>query len=212
MAFGPATMMLPTHVLVGIALALPVAVAFPEFTGIALCSGVLGGVLPDLDLYAGHRKTLHFPVYYSVFGLLAILIALFVQTPLPIAAAIGLSAAAAHSLMDIFGGGLELRPWEATSDRAVYDHHHGYWIVPRRWVRYDGAPEDLLLTLSIAGPLLFVLDDIFRGIVVTAVVIAVVYAAFRRQLPAIAERLIEDGIIKTLPHRVVRYIPARYTG
>ena len=60
--------MLPTHALAGMALALPVALVAPEYAPAALAAGFVGGVLPDLDLYTGHRKTLHFPTYYSVLG------------------------------------------------------------------------------------------------------------------------------------------------
>jgi len=44
--------------------------------------------------------------------------------------------AAVHSVADMYGGGLELRPG-GNSDRAVYDHYRGTWIAPRQlvWVR-----------------------------------------------------------------------------
>ena len=151
-------MMLPTHVLVGLALALPVAVAVPEHADIALTAGLLGGLIPDLDMYIGHRKTLHYPVYYSALAAVAAPVAALVPTTATIAAAMGLLGAAAHSVMDVFGGGLELRPWEATSSRAVYNHHHDRWLAPRRWIRYDGAPEDLVLSVVVAVPLLFALE------------------------------------------------------
>src|SRR6056297_545185 len=61
---------------------------------------------------------------------------------------------ALHAASDALGGGLELKPWRATSERAVYDHFRGRWIRPRRWVRYDGAPEDLAFAGILAGSLL----------------------------------------------------------
>lgn len=204
-------MMLPTHALVGLAIALPVSFAFPEFASLFLLSGLFGGVLPDFDMYIGHRKTLHFPVYYSVLSLVAIPVAVLVQTPSMIGIAIALVGAAVHSVMDIFGGGLELRPWEATSERAVYDHFHGQWIGPRRWIRYDGAPEDLLLSLAIAGPLLFVLDGRFLWIVIGALLVSVGYVGLRRTLATIAETLVEDVLEGTLPDGLLAYLPARYT-
>lgn len=203
-------MMLPTHALVGLAIALPVSFAVPESAGLFLLSGLFGGVFPDFDLYVGHRKTLHFPVYYSVLGLLLLPVAVFVQTGWLIAVTIALVAAAVHSIMDIFGGGLELRPWEAKSERAVYNHFQDRWIAPRRWVRYDGAPEDLLLSLSVAGPLLFVVDGRFRWIVVGALIVSVSYVLLRRPLATIAETLVEEVLKRKLPDSLLAYLPARY--
>ena len=117
--------MLPTHALSGMALALPVVAAAPELAPVALVAGLLGGIFPDLDLYTGHRRTLHFPVYYSVVGLAATLTAVLVPMATTLAIAVFLLAVALHSVADSFGSGLELRPWEATSDRAVYDHFRG---------------------------------------------------------------------------------------
>ncbi|MFA9417521.1 metal-dependent hydrolase [Natrinema sp. HArc-T2] len=203
-------MMLPTHVLVGLALALPVAVAAPEHADITLTAGLLGGLIPDLDMYIGHRKTLHYPVYYSALAAVAAPVAVIVPTTLTIAAAIGLLGAAAHSVMDVFGGGLELRPWEATSSRAVYNHYHDRWLAPRRWIRYDGAPEDLVLSIAVAGPLLFALEGTLRVIVGAAVVVAIVYTAVRRLLPAIAEVLIAGYLLQAIPDHMLARLPARY--
>lgn len=208
--YATLTMMLPTHALVGVALALPFAVYAPDFAGIALVSGLFGGVFPDLDLYVGHRKTLHYPIYYPVLGAVAIPMSVLVPTALTIAVTVCVVSAAAHSAMDVLGGGLELRPWEATSDRAVYDHLHGRWIAPRRWIRYDGSPEDLLLSVSLAGPLLVVLDGVFSGVVVTAVIVSTVYAALRRSLPGVAELLVEGVVDTPFSDRVLEYVPARY--
>ncbi|MFD1562142.1 metal-dependent hydrolase [Haloarchaeobius amylolyticus] len=203
-------MMLPTHVLVGLVLALPVAVAAPEHADVALVAGLLGGLVPDLDMYVGHRKTLHYPVYYSALAAVAAPLAVLVPTTATIAAAVAVLGAAAHSVMDVFGGGLELRPWEATSSRAVYNHYHDRWLAPRRWVRYDGAPEDLALSIALAGPLLITLDGVLRTVVGAAVLVAVVYTAVRRLLPTIAEVLITGYLLETLPNRMLARLPTRY--
>jgi len=79
-------------------------------------------------MYVGHRKTLHFPVYYSAFAALALFAALAVPSAATVGAALFLLGAAVHSVADMYGGGLELRPWEGNSDRAVYDHYRGTWI------------------------------------------------------------------------------------
>jgi len=202
--------MLPTHALCGMVLASPLVFIAPEFAAIALVAGFLGGVLPDLDLYVGHRKTLHYPVYYAALTVVAVPIAILVTTTATVAVAFFLLGAAVHSVADVFGGGLELRPWEGTSERAVYDHLRGTWIAPRRWVRYDGSPEDLLLSTVLAVPLLVTLGGMLRWIVVTSLVVAGVYTAVRRVLPTAAVFLVESTLLQALPDRVLARVPPRY--
>lgn len=203
-------MMLPTHALLGMLLALPVAVLAPEYATVALSAGLVGGVLPDLDLYVGHRRTLHYPVYYSLFAVVVLLGALASPTALTIGAGVLLAAAAAHSLSDVFGGGLELRPWEATSERAVYDHYRGRWLAPRRWVRYDGAPEDFLLAAGAAAPLWLTVEQSFRTVVLVAMAVATVYVATRRLLPRVARLLFAEILPRYVPASVLAVAPERY--
>lgn len=198
-------MMLPTHVLMGMLLALPVAVLAPETAGWALLAGAVGGLFPDLDMYVGHRKTLHFPVLYPLLAGGATLLAVAVPSVPTVALAIAALAAAVHCVADVFGGGLELRPWEATSDRAVYDHVRGTWIVPRRWIPYDGAPADLVISVVIAVPLLLTLDGYATVAIGAVLAIATVYAALRRVLPVMAVRL-----VSYLPAPFRMWLPARY--
>ena len=205
-------MMLPTHALVGLALATPVALVVPELAPAALLGGLIGGILPDLDLYVGHRRTLHYPEYFSMAAIGAVTLGVVAPTVPTVAAACLLLAAAVHSVMDVFGGGLELRPWEATSERAVYDHRRGEWLAPRRWVRYDGAPEDLLLSVVVAAPLLVALDGVFRWTVVSALVVAAAYTVVRRLLPSVATWLVDHSLVQALPDRLLARVPARYSG
>ncbi len=197
--------MLPTHVLGGMALGLPVWAVAPEFAPIGFLAGFLGGLFPDLDLYFGHRKTLHYPVYYTVFGGVAALIAVVAPSAATVGAAVFLLAAALHSVSDVLGAGLELRPWEANSDRAVFSHYHGTWLRPRRLVRYDGATEDLLLSCVLAAPLLVVLDGWLRALVIGAVGVAFGYTLLRRPLAMLALR-----VARLLPEQIKPYLPDRY--
>jgi hypothetical protein len=200
-------MMLPTHALGGMALALPLTLLAPDAAPAVLLAGALGGALPDADMYAGHRRTLHYPVYGSLAGLLALAAALLVPAAATAAVAALLVGAAAHSVADAFGGGLELRPWEGTTDRAVYDHSRGRWLAPRRWVRYDGAPEDLLVATALAAPLAAVVTGPPRWLVWALLAVAIVYAAVRRRLPALAVSL-----VRRLPEGLRRHVPGRYTA
>ena len=177
-------MMVTTHVAAGLLLAVPVAAAAPHFAVPAAAGAVLGGVVPDLDLLAGvHRKSLHFPVYYSVVGVAVGVAAVFVPSPVTVAAALFFLAAGLHSVSDWFGAGEELRPWERTSDRAVYLHPRRRWLRPRYVVRYDGAPEDLLLTIGLAVPAAATFDGWLRALVVAGVLLAAVYTLFRKRVP-----------------------------
>lgn len=198
-------MMLPTHALVGLALAAPLAVYAPELAPAALLGGLIGGILPDLDMYAGHRKTLHYPTLYPVAALPAALVAFVWTTPVTIAVAFLLLAAAAHCRMDIYGGGLELRPWEASSERAVYDHVRGVWRRPRRLVTYDGSPSDLALSAVVGLPLFAVLDGVFAVVVGIALAVATVYVLLRRRLADLAPM-----VFGRVPGPLVEYVPDRY--
>jgi hypothetical protein len=198
-------MMLPTHALVGMVIALPVALSVPEFAPAALLAGLVGGVFPDLDLYSGHRRTLHYPTLYPVSAVPAALLALATLSPVTVGLAVGLAAAAAHCRMDVYGSGLELRPWEGTSERAVYDHVDGGWIRPRRLVAYDGSPGDLAIATAVAVPLFVLVESPFSVIVVAAVGVGGAYALLRRHLAELA-----PIVFGRVPDAFSSYVPDRY--
>ena len=197
--------MATTHALAGVAVAALVALVAPEQAGVALAAAFVGGLFPDLDLYAGHRKTLHFPVCYWPLALVAGVLAAIATGPATVGLACFLLAAALHSAMDVLGGGLELRPWEATSERAVYNHFAGRWHRPRRWVRYDGAPEDALLGLVLAVPALLVAGTAMRWLVGGTLCLSVGYVLVRRWVPVLTERLV--GFV---PAELVEHVPERF--
>ena len=198
-------MMLPTHVVVGLALAAPLVALAPDLAPAALVGALLGSVLPDLDMYAGHRRTLHYPTVYTLAAIPTVGVAALLVTPLAVGLAFLLVGAAVHCRMDRYGGGLELRPWEGTSDRAVYDHVKGRWLAPRRWVRYDGAPEDFLLAAAVGVPLVLVLDGPFLWVVLAALLVGGVYAALRRRLANLA-----PTVFGVVPEPFGEYVPERY--
>jgi hypothetical protein len=150
---------------------------------------------------------LHFPVYFSAAAFVGVLAAVVLPGPVTVALAVFVLAAAVHSAMDVFGGGLEARPWLATSDEGVYSHYHGVWIAPRRWIRYDGAPEDLALATVLAVPLLGLVDRPAETLIVAAVVISAAYAAVRKQLPDVEAALhdaMPQSLLDRLPDGVLR--------
>jgi len=198
-------MMATTHALWGMLLALPVLAVAPEFAPVAFGAGLVGGLLPDLDLYAGHRKTFHFPVYAPLVAVPAIGFAIAAPSTVSVALAVGLAAAALHAVTDAAGGGLELRPWQASSEQAVYSHYHGRWIPPRRWVRYDGAPEDLGVAGLAAAPLIVAGDSSLTAVAVVLLALSTVYVLLRKPLASLASYLV--GL---LPTSVYPYVPERY--
>lgn len=199
-------MMATTHALAGLGLgALSVLVA-PELAPAAMIGGYAGGAFPDLDLPAAHRKTLHFPVYYAIAAVPALGMAVLVPTATTVGIALFVLAAALHSVTDAFGGGLELRPWEGTSERAVYSHYHGRWLRPRRWVGYDGSPADLALAGALAVPILpFVEWPTARLLVVTSLSVSVVYTLIRKRLADI-----DENTAAHISDPVLPYVPDRY--
>lgn len=201
--------MLPTHALAGMALALPVVYVAPEFAGVALLAGLVGGSFPDFDMYVGHRKTLHYPVYYAALTVPAVVLAVSLPSVPTVFAAVFLVGAALHSLADVLGGGLELRPWEGNSDRAVYDHYRERWIAPRRWIGYDGSPADLLCSYVLTATILLSVEGVFRWTVVAALVVATGYTAVRRYLPRLAV-VVLDVAGPWLPAAVLSALPSRY--
>lgn len=198
-------MMATTHALAGVAVAAATLLVAPEYAPVAAPAALAGGVFPDFDLYAGHRKTLHFPVYYAAATPLAGALALLAPGPATVALSFFLLAAALHSVMDVFGGGLELEPWLATSDRAVYDHFGGRWIPPRRWVRFDGAPEDFALAVALGLPSLYLYEGVVRDLVVAALAVSGAYALARKRLAPVWRRL-----AAALPARVRQRLPDRF--
>lgn len=184
--------MATTHALAGVTLAVPLLIVAPEVATIALLAGCIGGLWPDLDVSFNHRRTLHFPVLYPACAVFCLCLALRWPSMWTIALATATAAAALHTTMDILGGGLELRPWQATSDLGVYSHVHGRWIRPRRWIRYDGAPEDLAVVSILAVPPLLISPDTLQAIIVVLVAISAVYVVARKRVATIAEAFVDD--------------------
>jgi hypothetical protein len=183
-------MMATTHAFAGVALAAALAVAVPTLAPALLLAAAVGalagGVFPDLDLVATHRRTLHFPVAYWLVALPAAAVALAVPTPATVGVAFFLLSTAVHSSSDVIGGGLETRPWLGTSDKAVYLHVRGRWLAPRQWIRYDGAPEDFAVGALFAAPALLVFGGRLRLVLAAMLGASFVYTVVRKKLVEVA--------------------------
>ena len=176
-----------THAAAGALLASPLVAVRPDLAPVAALAALAGGVFPDLDVAVGtHRKTLHFPVYYWVPTLLGAAAAVAAPGPATVAACYFFLSAAVHSVSDAFGGGTDARPWEGKSDRAVYVHACGRWLPPRRVVRYDGAPEDLVLVTALTVPGLVAFGPPVRTLLWAGLVVSLAYTAVRKRLPDLA--------------------------
>jgi hypothetical protein len=178
-------MMGSTHAAMGLSLALPIASHRPEWALPVALAAILGSLLPDLDLFVGeHRRTLHYPVYGWVPALAALGVAASHPTATTAALAVGLAAAALHALADGLGGQTGGRPWEADGSKGVYAHAARTWVRPRRWIRWDGAPEDLAFCTLLAGPSLVVFEGPIRALTVFGLVVAALFVAVRKRLPS----------------------------
>lgn len=185
-------MMNTTHGAIGVTLASVTVFLLPEFAIVAATGALLGSVFPDLDLFFGtHRKTLHFPLAGWIVALPAMLWAAFLPTTLSVSVAFFALGATVHAVTDAVGAGHELRPWDRTSEQAVYAHPLGRWIAPRRWVRYDGAPEDLALMGIFTLPVLALYDGPIRNIMLLALGISIVYTTYRKRMPDLTPEWLE---------------------
>lgn len=178
-------MMGPTHAAMGLVLALPVAVGHPEWALPVALAAITGSLLPDLDLFVGdHRRMLHYPVYGWVPALAALGVAAARPSAATAALAVGLAAAALHALADGLGGQTGGRPWDADGSKGVYAHAARTWVRPRRWIRWDGAPEDLVCCYLLAVPSFLVFDGVVRTLAVLGLVVATLFVVVRKRLPS----------------------------
>lgn len=176
-------MMATTHGYAGLALVVPLAVLVPELALPAAVGAIAGGIFPDFDVAFEHRRTLHFPVYYGVLTVPAVLAALLWPAPLTVGVAAFTAAAWIHSASDALGGGPELDPWRNPCDEGVYDHARQRWLTARRYVRYDGSPEDFLLGGMLAIPALLVFDGAVQALVLAGLIVSLGYTIVRRRIP-----------------------------
>ncbi|QSX00186.1 metal-dependent hydrolase [Haloterrigena alkaliphila] len=198
-------MMALTHGFMALAAAVLLLPALGESAGpVLLAAAFLGGLAPDADLVASHRKTLHFPVWLSVAALALSSLVVVTGSPAVFVLTVAVGAAALHSVSDVLGGSAEREPWNPVTENGVYNHVLGRWHRPRRYVRYSGAPEDFLVCLA------FAVVAIDSGLTAPAadrallalVAFAGVYALCRKRLAAIG-----SAVSSLVPTRLRAVLP-----
>jgi len=165
--------------LLGITLAAIVSSLYPVNPNALVVAGIVGGGFPDIDMLLIHRKTLHFPVIYSITFIILLPVYIWSGSALVILLLVGVSAAALHSIMDILGGGKEMRPWRKMDNRAVYNHVTKEWVRPLR-VFYDGSIPDLTLAILLSAIAAWMLPRRLWPLIVGLVLFSIVYALLRR--------------------------------
>lgn len=196
-------MMATTHGYAGIAIAAIVATGWPEFGIVAAVGGIVGGLVPDLDVAWTHRRTLHFPVYYSLAAGGASVVAVLAPTVWTVGLAVGLIAAAVHAVSDVFGGSADPVPWESSSTRAVFVHPLDQWIHARGWIQYDGSPSDFLLCCLLAAPGVVVFQESTAIVALAAagLVVSLLYTVFRKRIGRYVARHHHDQSLGPDPER-----------
>lgn len=178
-------MMATTHAAAGVLAVSPLLYVAPELAVPAALGAILGGVVPDVDLFVGvHRRTLHFPVLGWVLVGAAVAVAAVLPGPETTALAGFCLAFALHATSDVLGAGDEEQPWEATSERAVYDHLRNRWWRPRRLIPYDGSREDFVAVAALSVPGLVLFDGPVRLLLAAMLVVSLGYTGFRKRMPA----------------------------
>jgi len=176
-------MMAVTHGFLSLAAAVALLPVLPAASApVVLAAALVGGVAPDADLLWTHRRTLHFPVYGPVAAALLWGAVLLTGSGVVLLAAVATGAAALHAVTDLLGGSAEHEPWNPVTDYGVYNHAAGRWERPLRYVRYSGAPEDLMLAAALAGAVALApaTPPTLDRWLLAALLVAALYTAARR--------------------------------
>ncbi|WP_408960621.1 metal-dependent hydrolase [Natrinema sp. 74] len=172
-------MMTPNHATAGLLLALTATRWHPELLSVVAVTAFIGGVVPDLDTKLEHRKTLHYPAYYSIFTGLFLLAATVVGAQVLVVGTYFFAAATLHCYTDLFVD-VEKTSDEPDGDGIIFVHPIDRWVGPVMLVRYAGSPEDLLVGLLLAVLPLLKYEGIPFALTVIAVAWSVLYFGERQ--------------------------------
>lgn len=171
-----------THALMGLLLGSTAYFIDPNLMVLAGVAGFIGGLLPDFDMPFDHRKTFHYPFYFTVLATALLPMAVLFPSLVTVFIFYLVASAAVHCFSDVFGGALEERPWEQTSRQAVYNHRREEWLQTHGGIRYDGAPEDFLLGLIIGATCFLIYSEPVKSLVVVTLAISLIYSVFRKKI------------------------------
>ena len=187
-------MMLPTHIILGLLVMTPFVAVF-DLPVSVLYGAIIGSILPDLDLIVGtHRKTFHFP-RYSFIVLIGSVVMISGYPSILGFFIVGLVVGfTLHSSSDVLGSGLEVRPWERTSKKAVFNHYTQEWEKPLHYFSYDGSPTDFFVLFggSIILWMFWIQQNpapYIQEVIILSIGVGVVYTFSRRVLPKIDQLL-----------------------
>lgn len=187
-------MMLPTHIVIGILISIPITSIYPNFTNLILLSSIFGSLLPDLDMiYMTHRKTLHPILLYLILTFLLFIIYVITEIFVIALLSIVFFNSFIHTIGDISGTGAEKYPWEQNNDKSIYSIVLNRWIKSRRYILYDGSTRDLMVLL-ISSILVIYYTNIqyVKYSVILCTLIGVIYTLLRKKLPDIENYLYEN--------------------
>lgn len=173
-------MIFPTHVLVGGFVGAVIS-AFVAVNPLPIVfMGMVAALLPNLDLFMEHRKTLHRPFQYAVVSIVLLGLVAFRPHPGVVALATVFTSLALHSWLKSLTEGQGLREDAMDAERAVYDHIRDQWMSARELTPMGGIP-DVVIGLS-AGFLAITFAPESAVLIVPVMAVSVVFAATRKRI------------------------------
>lgn len=172
-------MMTATHMLLGMLLGYILGFIQPDIAPYLLIIGFIGGMLPDIDIAFKHKRSLHFPFYYSLIVAITLTSTIFFSSVEAVMAFTFFGAATLHCLTDVFAGSLETALGRQENEKTVYLHPENRWINSVNLIRFPGAPEDLMLSLLIGVPLLIVIQGPLEWLTAATLALGTAYSVMR---------------------------------
>lgn len=187
-------MMLPTHIVIGLILFLPISNIYQNYPSVILLASITGSIFPDFDMiYMNHRKTLHPIFIYFSLSIIFLLLSIVTDNLYIIFLSVMIPASFIHTLFDTFGTNRKKHPWKYDNKNVVYSYILGRWIKGRRYIEYDGCIKDLLLLLF--SSILFIYyNNMIKYTVVVYICISIglTYTLVRKRVPKIENYIYEN--------------------
>ena len=181
-------MMLPTHVLIGGLSALSISALVSQPQTWLIIVGMTAAILPDLDIFIEHRKTLHRPKEYIIgLGLFSSIFFLN-GSSLSLYLTVFFLGLISHIILDLLAYGKTMNPDLKEDGRCMYDHLSSKWIKPLK-IAKPGSKKDLILGTIASIPLLLTENTIIIYISISNIVIGTLFVYM---MEWITENLLSD--------------------